>query len=164
MILLMCFFLVNLLSRRTPRSWTISTCVMMSLPKCSLRSSPCRRRRLCGSSESDDFRFHWIELESLGGTQFVYACDTVLDVCDWIGDACDIWMIWELRVISIQVLVNVMLFDHCEKVLSVNLKFKWPKDWTLGYTTIDDECYWAVCSDLKSLSYVTEVRPVPVEC
>ena len=44
-------------------------------------------------SEPDDFRFRRIELESFEGTPFVYACDTVFDVRDWIENACDGWMI-----------------------------------------------------------------------
>ena len=77
-----------------------------------------------GSSERDDFGFRRIELSRLELHHlYNYACDTVLDVRDCIRDACDGWMVQELRVLGVQVMVNVMLFDHYRKVLSVNHKF-----------------------------------------
>ena len=66
---------------------------------------------------SDFVGLSWSRLEA---TPLVYACDAVLDVRECIGDACDGWMVRELRVISIDVVVNVMSFDHCRKVLSVS--------------------------------------------
>ena len=41
---------------------------------------------------------------------------------------CDGWMVRELRVVSVEVVVDVMLFDHCRKILSISHKFNWPKD------------------------------------
>ena len=67
-------------------------------------------------------------MESLRGASFINACDAVLDVRDCIGDACDGWMVRELRVAGIEVVVDVILFDHWRKVLSPSHKFKWPKD------------------------------------
>ena len=59
---------------------------------------------------------------------FVYACNAVLDVCECIGDTCDGWMISEQRVVGAEVVVDLVLFDHCRKVLRAKHKFKWPKD------------------------------------
>ena len=99
---------------------------MISAPTCSPRFRPCI---VDGDSRQFRTRLRRIELESLGGTPFLYTCNTVLNNRDCISDAWDGWMIRELRVV--QFVVDVMLFDHSRKVLSINHKSEWPEDRTL---------------------------------
>ena len=119
-----------------PRSRTSSTCVMMSVPACSPRSRPYRWQRLLvvpNQMISDFVGLSWSRLEAhhlfILVTQFLmFATASETPVMDE----------WSESGVSsaYKVVVNMMLFDHCRKVFSVDHKFKWPKDWALWYTAM----------------------------
>ena len=42
------------------------------------------------------------------------------------------------RIVSVEIVVDVMLFDHYRHVLNINRKFEWPEDRTLSYAAVGE--------------------------